>query len=205
MDFSLGEVEKTVGELARRNLRERVTPASLKEAEKGTERFDRALWKELGGGGPPGDVAPGERGGLGPRVSRRRARSSSRRAPRSRRFRCGRRWCSARCRSRGSATDDQRRRWLDGVAAGETVLTAALVETGFDDAAEPGARARRVGGFWELHGAKICRPGGRTSRSGCSSPRRRKGGARRLRRRSARQRGSPRAAGRDDRRAVVPG
>jgi 3-oxocholest-4-en-26-oyl-CoA dehydrogenase beta subunit len=157
MDFSLGEVEEAVGELARRIFRERVTPASLKEAEKGTDRFDRGLWKELAAADLLGTSLPESAGGSGHGFLATCAllvEAGAAVAPVPL-------WPTLVLGAMPIArfgTDDQRRRWLDGVAGGETILTAALVENGFDDAAEPSTRARRVGGFWELHGAKIAVP-----------------------------------------------
>lgn len=55
-------------------------------------------------------------------------------------------------------TEAQRKHWLPGVCAGETILTAALAE---EDSLEPGApstRAACVAGTWHLTGRKICVP-----------------------------------------------
>jgi hypothetical protein len=57
-------------------------------------------------------------------------------------------------------TAAQRAAWLPGVAAGTTVLTAALVEGAHDDPLTPRTTARREGGGWTLDGAKICVPAG---------------------------------------------
>jgi alkylation response protein AidB-like acyl-CoA dehydrogenase len=55
-------------------------------------------------------------------------------------------------------TAEQRRRWLPGVATGETILSAALLESGEADPAHPTATARRDGGSWRLDGVKLCVP-----------------------------------------------
>src|SRR5271170_4865410 len=157
MDFSFDEVETAVSELARKIFRERVTPASLKQVESEPDHIDRALWKELAAADLLGTSLPQSDGGSGHgflATCSLLVEAGAAVAPVPL-------WPTLVLGAMPIArfgTGDQRRRWLDGVAAGETVLTAALVETGFDDAAEPGARARRVGGFWELHGAKIAVP-----------------------------------------------
>src|SRR4029453_18953664 len=56
-------------------------------------------------------------------------------------------------------SDPQRDAWLPGVANGETVLTAALVEFGADPLA-PQTTATRDGDAWVLDGVKDCVPAG---------------------------------------------
>jgi 3-oxocholest-4-en-26-oyl-CoA dehydrogenase beta subunit len=56
----------------------------------------------------------------------------------------------------GSA--EQRQAWLPGVVAGEVKLTAALAETGVNDARHPQARATRDGPGWRLEGLKVSVP-----------------------------------------------
>ena len=51
-------------------------------------------------------------------------------------------------------TDTQREAWLPGVAAGETVLSAALIDAGSDDPLQPAATARADGAGWVLAGEK---------------------------------------------------
>jgi len=58
----------------------------------------------------------------------------------------------------GSAA--QQTAWLPGVAAGTTILTAALTEDAHDDPARPHTTARRDGAGWILDGAKIVVPAG---------------------------------------------
>jgi alkylation response protein AidB-like acyl-CoA dehydrogenase len=53
-------------------------------------------------------------------------------------------------------TPAQRERWLPRVAAGECVLTAALVDAGSDDPTAPTTTARRDGGTWRLDGVRDC-------------------------------------------------
>jgi alkylation response protein AidB-like acyl-CoA dehydrogenase len=58
-------------------------------------------------------------------------------------------------------TDDQRRRFLPAVARGETILSAALVESGWDDVLQVRTRAVQDGSGWRLDGAKTCVPAAR--------------------------------------------
>jgi alkylation response protein AidB-like acyl-CoA dehydrogenase len=149
MDFSFGEVETAVASLARKIFRERVTPASQKQAEEGADHVDRALWKELAtaellGAGSHGFLA----------VCALLVEAGMAVAPVPL-------WPTLVLGAmpiERFGTDDQKQRWLAGVAAGQTFLSAALVETGFDDAAHPQTSARSVGGKWELHGTKIAVP-----------------------------------------------
>ncbi len=62
-------------------------------------------------------------------------------------------------------TEDQRRRWLPGVVAGELVVTAALVELVGElvvpgGAAPTAVAASLAGGGWRLDGVKACVPSG---------------------------------------------
>lgn len=154
MDFALGEIGAAVGDLARKIFRERVTAASLKQVESDPEHFDRALWKELAGADLLGTSLPESAGGSGHDFIATCAllvEAGAAVAPVPL-------WATLVLGALPIArfgTEEQRRRWLDGVAAGETILTAALTEAGSEEPAEPRARARNVGGAWELHGTKI--------------------------------------------------
>src|SRR5262249_11089863 len=55
-------------------------------------------------------------------------------------------------------TVEQRKTLLPGVASGETVLTAALVEPGGPDPLTPATKARRDGDGWVIVGVKECVP-----------------------------------------------
>ena len=54
----------------------------------------------------------------------------------------------------GSA--DQKQKWLPGVAAGDTILTAALEELGSNEPREPRTKAKADGDGWILDGEKAC-------------------------------------------------
>src|SRR5262249_53910168 len=57
-------------------------------------------------------------------------------------------------------SDAQKRASLPGVAAGTTVLTAALTELANDEPARPKTTATRRASGWTLDGAKVCVPSG---------------------------------------------
>jgi alkylation response protein AidB-like acyl-CoA dehydrogenase len=157
MDFSLGEVETAASELARKIFRERVTPASLREVEREKDRFDRALWKELATADLLGTSLPESAGGSGHGFLATCAllvEVGAAVAPVPL-------WPTLVLGTLPIVrfgTDEQRRSLLDGVATGETILTAALAETGPDDLTQTHVRARSVGGGWELHGLKVAVP-----------------------------------------------
>ncbi len=157
MDFSLGEVERAVGELARKIFRERVTPASLTLTEADPDRFDRGLWKDLATADLLGTALPESAGGsdqgfLATCALLVEAGAAVAPVPL---------WSTIVLGAMPIArfgTNDQQRRWLAGVVTGETILTAALAETGLEDASEPGTRARQEGDAWVLDGIKISVP-----------------------------------------------
>jgi len=167
MDFTYTEEQEAVRQLADRIFTERSTHERLKavEAAAGDEGpFDRALWTSLAeagllGIGLPDDVegagldfvavclvieAAGRAAALVPVVE-----SMAYGAPAIDRF----------------GTEEQRRRLLPGVAAGETVVTVALAELAGDvivpGAVSPATTATRLAtGAWRLEGTKACVPAG---------------------------------------------
>ena len=158
MDFSFSEEQEAVRDLTQQILGERVTHERLKEIEAGTERFDRETWLELAKANLLGIAIPEAVGGSGlgfielclllEEVGRTAAplpvlATAVMGALPVAEF--------------GSA--DQRSRLLPAVAAGDLVLTAALVEFGAEPA-RPMTTARRDGDGWRLDGVKICVPAG---------------------------------------------
>jgi acyl-CoA dehydrogenase len=153
MDFSLTDEQRALAELAGRILGDRATLERLKTVEKTDERYDRELWAELAKAGLLGAPLPESAGGSGggfleaclllEQQGKRvvlmplLATLVSGAMPIAR-F--------------GSA--EQRERWLRGVVAGETLLSAALVELGADPRA-PSTRAVRDGGGFRLDGIKV--------------------------------------------------
>jgi acyl-CoA dehydrogenase len=167
MDFTYSEEQEAVRQLADQILTDRATHERLKavEAAAGEQGpFDRELWTSLAEAGLLGIGLPEDVGGAGldfvavglvveaaghtaalvPVVE-----SMAYAAPAIDRF----------------GTDAQRRRWLPGIAAGDTVATAALAEL-VSDVIVPGAVApattatRGPSGSWRLTGTKACVPAG---------------------------------------------
>ena len=157
MDFSFTPEQEALRELARRILDDHVTQARLKAVEAEPDGFDRAAWQALAEARLLGVAVPEDTGGSGLGVLE----------------------LSLVLEQVGRAvapipvfptlvlgalaiaefgTAEQRRRWLPGVATGEAVLTAALVEPGADDPATPATSAVRDGVSWRLDGVKTCVP-----------------------------------------------
>ncbi len=160
MDFSFDDEQEAVRELARRIFTDLSTHERLREleAEADGDRFDTKLWAELASAGLLGISLPEDVGGAGlgflatgliveaagktaayvPVVETLAAA-----APAVDRF----------------GREDQRRRWLPDVVAGDSVLTTALAELGGTPLA-PAVVAERSGTGWVLSGVKACVPSG---------------------------------------------
>jgi 3-oxocholest-4-en-26-oyl-CoA dehydrogenase beta subunit len=158
MDFVFTEEQEAVRDLAKQILEDRVTHARLKELEAGGEHFDRQTWRELAKADLLGAALPEDAGGGGlgfvalclllEQVGRAVAPVPV--------------WPTLVMGALPIAefgTDEQRQQYLPGVVAGETVLTAALVEPG-TDALHPVTTARPDGDGWRLDGVKVCVPAG---------------------------------------------
>jgi len=158
VDFSLTEEQQAVGDLARQILEGQVTQERLKELEGSEAPYDERTWGELARAGLLGIALPEEVGGAGLgflEVCRLLEQVGRTVAPVPvlpsvvmgalpvARF----------------GTDDQRHRFLPPAAAGDLVLTAALVEVGTDPA-RPTTEASRDRGGWRLDGVKVCVPAG---------------------------------------------
>jgi alkylation response protein AidB-like acyl-CoA dehydrogenase len=156
MDFAFSEEHQAVGDLARQILTDQVTQERLKEVEAGHDGIDRRTWAELGKANLLGVALPEEVGGSGLGFL----------AAAILLFEVGRsvapvpvlpsivmgalpiaEWGS----------DDQKARLLPGAIAGDTVLTAALVEDR-SDPTHPTTTATSSGDGWVLDGVKICVP-----------------------------------------------
>jgi alkylation response protein AidB-like acyl-CoA dehydrogenase len=157
MDFSFTPEQEALRDLARKILEDHVTHDTLKATERGAEWFDRRVWAALGGARLLGLALPEDVGGEGlgllelclllEQVGRTVAPVPV--------------WPTLVLGALPLAefgTREQRRRWLPGVAAGETILTAALAESGEGDPAAPATTARPDGRRWRLDGAKTCVP-----------------------------------------------
>src|SRR5438132_570580 len=134
MDFALTPEQEALRELAGKVLGDHVTHDRLKVVEAGSDGFDRPTWDALAETKLLGIAIPEEFGGtvlgllelclLLEQVGRTVAPLPA--------------WPTLVLGALPIAergTPEQRRRWLPGIAAGELILGAALVETDSDDPA----------------------------------------------------------------------
>ncbi len=162
MDFAFDETQTAVAGLARKIFKSRVTPKSLEATEAPAEAIDRALWAELGAAGLLGTALPEEVGGSGYGLLElcallEEAGASLAPVPL---------WSALLVGAMPIVrfgTVEQRERLLVGLAAGDTVLTGALLEAGSSDVLRPEATARRDGDGWSIRGEKICVPAAEAS------------------------------------------
>src|SRR5438270_6605845 len=158
MDFSFSEEQEAVRDLAKQILEGQVTHERLKELEAGDERFDRKVWQELANAGLLGIAMPESVGGAGQtflavallleQVGRTVAM-----VPVLPTVVMGALPIAE------FGTDEQKQRYLPGVASGDTVLTAALTEFGADPL-QPVTTAQPAGDGWRLDGVKEEVPAG---------------------------------------------
>ncbi len=153
MDFALDDDQQSLQKLARQILEREVTPARIRAALASADGMDRALWATLADAGLLGLAVPEAHGGLGGGLE----------ALALLLMEFGRavapvpalpalavaglavaRWGSER----------QRTAMLPALAAGEQILTAAVVDGESADPVRPGCRARRDGGSWVVDGIK---------------------------------------------------
>lgn len=157
MDFSLSEDQRAIQDLAQQIFQDQVTQKRLAAAEAGNERIDRELWQHLATASLLGVALPEAYGGSGLGLFE---------------------FClvleeAGRCVApvplvpvvllaalpiAQFGSEEQKRDYLPRLAAGETLLTAALVEPALTDAARPRTAARRDGSKWRLDGEKQCVP-----------------------------------------------
>jgi len=158
MDFELSEAQQDLRDLATQILDGELSTERLKEVDASSDHFDRELWARLAEAGLLGVVVPEVHGGLGlgfleaavvlEQIGRTVApvpflATVVLGAPTVARF----------------APPALQAAVLPGVAAGETVLTAALVELA-GDPLRPQTTATRSGDGWTLDGQKDCVPAG---------------------------------------------
>ena len=157
MDFSYSEEQSALRELARKILEEQATPERIREIERSEERLDLALWRELAKANLLGAAIPERFGGSGygffelclllEELGRVVAPIPA--------------WPTLVLGALPLVefgTEEQRRRWLPGVAAGEVVLSGALSEPENDDTLRPATRVVADAGGHRLTGTKICVP-----------------------------------------------
>ena len=158
MDFAFNEEQQDLQGLVEKILGSEVTLERLKEVEGSESNFDQDLWKKLADAGVLGIAIPEAQGGGGygfleaalvlEQVGRTVApvpyyASVVLGALPVARF----------------GTDAQKDALLPGVAAGDTILSAALTEAGADPLV-PTATAKADGDGWVLDGVKDCVPAG---------------------------------------------
>jgi alkylation response protein AidB-like acyl-CoA dehydrogenase len=153
VDFSFSEEQEALRSLAREILTGEVTPELLKEVEAGPHFHHEGLWSALAEANLLGLAVPEEISGMGfgllevcvllEEVGREVAPVPV--------FptlvlgglaieRCG--------------TEEQKKTWLEPMATGDAILTAALSEPGSEDPTNPRTEARREGESWLLEGVK---------------------------------------------------
>jgi alkylation response protein AidB-like acyl-CoA dehydrogenase len=157
MDFSFTEDQDALRQLARKILEDHCPHERLKAVEATPEWFHRTVWAELAKANLLGVALREDVGGSGlgffelcillEEVGRAVAPIPA--------------WPTLLLGALpieqfGSAA--QRQRFLPGVSSGDTVLSAALVESGCDDPGTVTATAKRDGRRWRLDGIKTCVP-----------------------------------------------
>ena len=165
MDFTYSEEQEAVRQLADQIFTDRVTHERLKELEAGAGDegpIDRELWKELAGAGLLGIHLSEDVGGAGldfvaACLVVEAAGRTAAYVPVVETMVYGAVPIAM------FGTDAQRETWLTGVAAGETILTAALAELNGEvivpGGTEPATTAAANGdGSWSLTGTKACVP-----------------------------------------------
>jgi 3-oxocholest-4-en-26-oyl-CoA dehydrogenase beta subunit len=158
MDFSFTEEQEALAGLARRILEDRVTHDSLTEIERGPERLDRALWKELAAADLLGVALPEDDGGIGRGMVEqclvvREVGRTLAPVPVVASLVTGALPVSR------FGSPDQRAAWVRPAAEGRAILTAALAEPYNRDPLRPATTAARDGsGGWRLDGVKTAVP-----------------------------------------------
>ncbi len=157
MDFSLGEAQRDVRALARQILEDASSHERLREVEATGERFDEALWRTLGEAGLLGLAIGEPHGGVGMDFETlcllvEEVGMTAAALPVIPTL------VSAALPIAEFGSEEQKARLLPGVARGETLLCAGLIEPGNEDPTAPATLAAPVeGGFW-LTGVKTCVP-----------------------------------------------
>ncbi|MFN8543668.1 MAG: acyl-CoA dehydrogenase family protein [Candidatus Binatia bacterium] len=160
MDFAFSDDQRAIRDLAERIFQDHVTPKRLLEVEAGSEGIDRELWRRLAEASLLGAALPERVGGSGlglfelclvlEQAGRRVAPVPLVPAV-----------VLAALPIATFGSGAQQAAYLPRLAAGETLLSAALVEEGGSDPMRPRTTARRDGAAWRLDGEKHCVPIGR--------------------------------------------
>lgn len=158
MDFSLSEEQSAVVESAVKLFEGHLTDERRAEVEAAGEGIDRRLWSALADANLLGLAVPEEYGGSGfgfGEVSVLLEEAGRAAAPVPL-------WASVVLAGLPVAefgTQEQKERLLRPLAAGELILTAALLEAGTEPE-QPLTTAQQVDGGWRIDGTKICVPAG---------------------------------------------
>lgn len=160
MDFGFSSEQEDIRTVAEKIFGDFCRPELLPDFEKASERMDRGLWKALADASLLGVAIPESHGGSGFGVAElavlmEQAGRHVAPIPLLPTLVLG----AAPIAEFGSAS--QKDRFLRGVAAGTTVLSAALAEADSRDVEKPSTRAKADGAGWILDGVKICVPAAR--------------------------------------------
>ena len=158
MDFSLSEDQEAARELAATIMKDLSTPERLKVVEATESRFDEELWSKLAGAGLIGLSLPESAGGEGlgfleACILAEQAGRSAAAIPLVSTLVLGAAPIAA------FGNESLKNRWLPGVVAGTTILSAGLEEPGADSEL-PTTTATPDGDGWRLSGMKTCVPAG---------------------------------------------
>jgi alkylation response protein AidB-like acyl-CoA dehydrogenase len=156
MDFSFTDEQRAMADLAGQILKDRCTLPRLKTVETSDERYDRDLWAEFAKAGLVGAALPETAGGSGGGLveicllleQQGRHVAMIPLLPTV---------VSAAMPLVRFGSQEQQQRYLPGVVAGETLLTAALSELGTEPRS-PMTTATKHGSSWRLTGAKTAVP-----------------------------------------------
>lgn len=151
MDFSLNDDQRSIQALVKRLLADIVTDESLKALEKGGQWFHERAWSQLAASEMLGLTIPEAYGGAGMGLAELcllleevgRAVAPVPAVPTL---------VSVALPLAEFGSDAQKDRWLPRVAAGQAILTAALVDTGSRDPRRPSASATPEGSGYRVSG-----------------------------------------------------
>src|SRR5687768_13016631 len=156
MDFAYRETQTMVRDLSRKIFDDRVTQKTLRLVEAEPDRFDRRLWADLAAAGLLGTAIAEADGGSGHGFLElcaflEQAGAAVAPVPLWPTLVLG----ALPIGEHGTA---EQKKLLGGVCAGDTVLTAALIEPSSHDALRPVTRATPDGKGWLVAGVKSCVP-----------------------------------------------
>ncbi|MBJ22780.1 MAG: acyl-CoA/acyl-ACP dehydrogenase [bacterium] len=163
MDFGISEEQEALRDLARQILQDRANPERLRELENEGHDFDRELWAEFARANLLGLAIDEEYGGMGfgfSEVALLLEEVGRAVAP----IPALATLVMGALPIARFGTPAQRSRLLAGVASGDEILSAALIEPDSDDPRELTTQAIRDADGWRLTGEKICVPAARVAR-----------------------------------------